>query len=578
MNQTFTGTGRGGWWDPPHLGLLRHRWAGVLLFALLGFAGSAAVSLATGIPQPEVHDEFSYLLAGDTFASGRLANPTHPHWQHFETFHVLQRPTYVSKYPPGQGIILALGQVLFGHPVAGVWLSIGFLCGAMYWMLSQWVPVKWSALGAFLVLVQIGLISYWAQSYWGGAVAATGGALLFGGGRRLVDRPELGAGIATGLGLGILALTRPLEGLLASLPVLVVVGLILFRRSTSGRRALLTRGVLPALGLGILAVGFFGYYNWRTTGSPVRPGYVEYNRQYGTTSLLGWQDRERPTYRHPRIEQFYDTYVSGAVERVRHGFLRTLPLKLLGLAFFFLGPAVIALVMLPWVLKERWLLFAFTTTLLVLGFVLTTNRAYPHYLAPVTALVFLLVVASLRELREFLSNSRLGTAIIISILLVVSIRIVWEIQRPETLFARERQRIVNRLQAHPGRDLVLVAYEEGHEERFDIHDEFVYNRANIDQAPIVWARYMGAREATELVRYFSERRAWLLRVGRSTTRLVPFSAYREEDVSGRSLLDPLANLLDPVADKTRKERTPALPRHGHPLSGLRGLAGRRTPS
>src|SRR5439155_20534770 len=132
-------------------------------------------------PQPKVTDEYSYSPSADTFGLGRLNNPTHPMWVHFETFQLNWHPTYGSMYYPGYGIFLAFGQVLMGHPFWGVWLSSGLMCAAICWALQGWLPPGWALLGGLLGVIRLATFSYWADSYWGGTVTALGGALLLGG-------------------------------------------------------------------------------------------------------------------------------------------------------------------------------------------------------------------------------------------------------------------------------------------------------------------------------------------------------------------------------------------------------------
>src|SRR5207249_4749020 len=150
-------------------------------------------------------------------------NPPHPMWVHFETFHVIQQPTYASMYYPAQGLLLAFGKVFWGHPFWGVWLSIGAMCADLCWMLQACLLPGWALLGALLASVRLGAFSYWSNSYWGGNLAAIGGALVLGALLRLRRSPSTRVALLMGLGFALLGNTRPYESLFFSLPVCAAV-------------------------------------------------------------------------------------------------------------------------------------------------------------------------------------------------------------------------------------------------------------------------------------------------------------------------------------------------------------------
>ncbi len=165
-------SGTAAWVTLPRLVSLR--WpprAAIVFCGILGTILPAIFGIVMGVPDPVIHDEFSYLLGADTFAHGRLTNPSPALPEFFEAPHVLVVPSYTSKYPPGQPLFLALGQMA-GQPIWGVWLGCGLFAASLCWMLQAWSSRKWALTVTVLAIVTLGTSTYWAQSYWGGMPAA----------------------------------------------------------------------------------------------------------------------------------------------------------------------------------------------------------------------------------------------------------------------------------------------------------------------------------------------------------------------------------------------------------------------
>ena len=332
---------------------------------LLAFTGSTIFGLIVGIPSPAFHDEFSYLLAADTFVHGRLTDPTHPTWIHFESFHIFHLPSYMSKYPPAQGGILALGQLLTGYPIVGVWLSIGMMCAAICWMLHAWVPSCWAVIGGlFSVLHPVfGISSDWAQSYWGGAVSAAGGALLIGGARYLTLDPRKSYAAALISGLAILANSRPYEGFVLSIPVglALLIWLIKNRRTAVGAVAIRCI-LLVCLPIGLLTLCGMAYYNFRITGDIRQFPYLVYERTYSASPLLVWQHLpDKPSYHHRTMEDFYMKSVL-SYYLAKHSIKGFVKINVaVAIMYFFVAMNVLAipvigsaLPLLRWFWRDRW--------------------------------------------------------------------------------------------------------------------------------------------------------------------------------------------------------------------------------
>jgi hypothetical protein len=518
--------------------LAQRRTLAVLIIGITALALRAAVLPIEPIPEPIVHDEFGYLLAADTFVHGRLTNPTPPLWRHFETFSILMKPTYQCFAQPGQGMALALGKAVFGHPFWGVWLSVGAMCAAITWMLQGWFSPEWALLGGALAILRYGVFGYWTDSYWGGAVSAIGGALVLGALPRVKRSQRARNAVIMGIGLAILANIRPYEGFVFSLPVAIILITWIFKSATP-LRTKFARVIAPlALMLALTAAGM-SYYLYRVTGSPVRMPYQIERQTYGVAPYMLWQHvRPAPAYNNAVMRKMY-------VEEELQGYqaFRSFPgllLKLyIGWSFFlgaaFTAPFILLLFALP--RNFSWRDAAADTRTLIILFLISAlawlgETFYnPHYSAPATCLILALVLLALRQVRDwspackffvravplicFIALALRAGATPLHIPLREFYEFAWYQKGPGSF---GRAAIERQLSSTPAKKLVVVRYTPEHEP----FAEWVYNQADIEHAPIVWARDLSPEQDQQLISHFNDRQVWLLEPDQTPPKLTPW--------------------------------------------------------
>jgi len=496
------------------------------------------------IPTPFVPDDFSFLLASDTFAHGHLTNPTPAMWMHFESIHITMNPSYASMYFPAEGLILAAGQVLLGHPWFGQLIVMALMCAAICWMLQAWLPPGWALLGGMLAILRIGLFSYWINTYTGaGCVAALAGALVLGAFPRIVRKASFRDVVLLSLGIVLLIYSRPYEGFLLCLPVLFVMIRWMFGKKRPPIPVLLKLSAIPLIFI-IAAALWLGYYDQRAFGNPLTLPYTVDRNTYATSPYWIWQKaRPEPAYRHKPMRDFYIEEEARLAEKFHtpFGFVLQNVLKATSVIQFFAGISL-----LPALIMGRRVFFDKRTRFFVLSYMVWLPGMFivvffvPHYCAPFTAAFYVLGLQCLRHLRAWKprrvpigrSMARFAVAACIAMAAIrawadpLHIRyaswpgnvfwlLSWYGPAP---FGKERADVEARLAQLPGKQLVIARYATNH----DPLKEWVYNAADINASKVIWAREMDAASNRELLEYYKDRNVWLVQPDAQPVTVTPY--------------------------------------------------------
>ena len=523
-------------WDFLNTATGKGEWRNYLSIAALNFLLCSLLVWALGVAVPQTHDEFGYLLAADTFLSGRIANPTPFSPASFEYFHILVEPVYAAKYPPLQGFFLAAGTLLSGYPIAGVWLSGVLASLAVYWLLRFFFSPAWSLFGTVLwIFAPLNIL--WLDSYWGGHVAVIGGALMIGAVFRFLRNGEKKYLFIWGAGIFILLNSRLYEAAMLTGILVFLFFWDAFAKRRFGREFYRTlAAVFLMIGANLLVSGF---YNYSVTGNPLLLPYRLHHSQYHRTPLFvfGTPDAPKPSVP-PIVSKLDERWLAEFEQRYKNApsavfwSVSRIPLYLFWLAR---SPFLIGLFLAGLVLSlagkciERWRGVPLTLAFFIFGLLLTTFTG-DRFVAPVVCLFIAVGALAARQIYEKVAFLRFS---VLSLPLVVGLGFLYgltpeksDIERPpiDPQNIASRAELESYLNAQPGGDLVFLETENAFpaDARF-----YVYNRADIEKAAIIFAHKLTPEQNAALIGHFKDRKVWLLKNVDHRAVLVDFESGAE---------------------------------------------------
>ena len=248
----------------------------------------------------------------------------------------------------------------------------------------------------------------------------------------------------------------------------------------------------------------------REEAAPCRQSSLVLLKATSLIAIFGWE-----------LSQYHNT--------IAGGFAKMTWIKFKKYWAFYFGPLLsIPLVAIPKVLVDRRIRFLLIVIAITSVGVELENWSHPHYIAPLTCALLAVVLQCMRYLQFWPWRSwRIGRVIVWAVIVsCFAVDAAWvsamavHVDDARLYMAGYQQRamVEHRLEQPPGSHLVIVHYTPSH----PVYREWVYNRADIEQAKVIWARDLGQECNEKLIGAFGGRSVWLIEPDINPAELKPY--------------------------------------------------------